>query len=192
MNAAYSRSRGSRQCMHLSQRRGARSPDRLTQHSVAKPPTTGRSSNSAGLRSSAKTLSSRRSIFLRQTVEQFIDAAALVWLAGLVGFMLWRRLAGLRLFAIAFVALVGAMVVLHDKPYYFANALPVLFAGGAVAPEEQKVARAVIWCECPLSTRGGRLFALPRRSAVGHEERFPARRLSGRCEFRKRSMAVGD
>ena len=29
-------------------------------------------------------------------------------------------------------------------------------------------------------------------TAVGHEERFPARRLSGRCGFRKRSVAVDD
>jgi hypothetical protein len=41
----------------------------------------------------------------------------------------------LRLFAIAFVALVGALVVLHGKPYYLANVFPVLFAGGAVTLE---------------------------------------------------------
>ena len=70
-----------------------------------------------------------------QTVEQFNDAAALVWLVGLVGFAFWKRFADLRLFAVAFVAFVAAMIVLHGKTYYLANALPVLIAGGAVALE---------------------------------------------------------
>lgn len=73
--------------------------------------------------------------FLWQTVEQFNDAAALVWLAGLVGFAFWKRFADLRLFAIAFVAFFAAMIVLHGKTYYLANALPVMIAGGAVALE---------------------------------------------------------
>jgi hypothetical protein len=33
-------------------------------------------------------------------------------------------------------------------------------------------------------------MADPRRSPMGHEERFPRRRLSGRCGFRKQSVAV--
>jgi len=40
-----------------------------------------------------------------------------------------------RLFAIAFVALVAALIVLHGKTYYLTNAVPVLIAGGAVALE---------------------------------------------------------
>ena len=42
------------------------------------------------------------------------------------------------------------------------------------------------------STRRARLFALPRRSAVGHEERFLSGRRSDRCGLRKRSVAVDD
>jgi hypothetical protein len=40
-----------------------------------------------------------------------------------------------------------------------------------------------------LSTRGGRLFARPRRSAAGHEERFPPTRMSAGCGFRKETIA---
>jgi len=73
--------------------------------------------------------------FLWQTIQQFNEAGAVVWLSGLVGFAVWRRFADLRLFAIAFVAFVAALITLHGKPYYLANALPVLFAGGAVVLE---------------------------------------------------------
>jgi hypothetical protein len=37
-----------------------------------------------------------------------------------------------------------------------------------------------------------RAAAQARTAGMGHEERFPARRLSGRCGFRKRSVAVDD
>jgi class 3 adenylate cyclase/predicted ATPase len=40
--------------------------------------------------------------------------------------------------------------------------------------------------------QGDRFFALPRRSAVGHEERFRPQRLRSRCGLRKRSAAVDD
>ena len=73
--------------------------------------------------------------FLWQTIQQFNEAGGVVWLSGLVGFAVWRRFADLRLFAIAFVALVAALIVLHGKTYYLANAVPVLIAGGAVALE---------------------------------------------------------
>ena len=73
--------------------------------------------------------------FLWQTIRQFNEAGAVVWLSGLVSFAIWRRFADLRLFAVAFVVLVAALIVLHGKTYYLANALPVLIAGGAVALE---------------------------------------------------------
>src|SRR5262249_5929129 len=38
-------------------------------------------------------------------------------------------------------------------------------------------------------TRGGRLVALPRRSAVGHLERFPPERLNGRCRIGQETSA---
>jgi hypothetical protein len=44
--------------------------------------------------------------------------------------------------------------------------------------------------EGPVSTQGGRFFALPRRSAVGHEERFPLPMPNGRYRFRKRSRSA--
>jgi hypothetical protein len=62
-------------------------------------------------------------------------ATAPVWLAGLIAFAAWPRFADLRLFAIAFVVLIGVMLAVHGKPYYPTGAYPVLFAGGAVALE---------------------------------------------------------
>ena len=53
--------------------------------------------------------------FLWQTIQQFNEAGGVVWLSGLVGFAVWRRFADLRLFAIAFVALVAALIVLQGK-----------------------------------------------------------------------------
>ena len=73
--------------------------------------------------------------FLRQALEQFNIGAAPVWLAGLAGFAAWRRLADLRLFAIAFIVLCAAFLLLHGKLYYLAGAMPILFAGGAVVLE---------------------------------------------------------
>ena len=81
--------------------------------------------------------------FLWQTVQQFNEAGAAVWLSGLVAFGFWQRLADLRLFAIAFAALFAAMIVMHGKVYYLANTLPVLFAGGAVALEALLTRRAL-------------------------------------------------
>jgi Dolichyl-phosphate-mannose-protein mannosyltransferase len=60
-------------------------------------------------------------------------ATAPVWLAGFGAFALWRRFADLRFIAVAYAALIAAMLLLHAKPYYPAGAYPVLFAGGAVA-----------------------------------------------------------
>lgn len=74
--------------------------------------------------------------FLWQMVQQFNEAASFVWLGGLAAFAVWRRFADLRLFAVAFVAFVAAMILLHGKVYYLANAVPTLIAGGAVALED--------------------------------------------------------
>jgi hypothetical protein len=72
-------------------------------------------------------------------------AATPVWLAGLVAFAVWRRFADLRLFAIAFAALMAAMVAMHAKPYYPAGAFPLLFAGGAVALEAFVLSAVLRW-----------------------------------------------
>ena len=102
--------------------------------------------------------------FRWQTVEQFNDAAALVWLAGLVGFAFWKQFADLRLFAIAFVAFFAAMIVLYVKTYYLANALPVLIAGGAVALEAwlaPRILRFGLTTAIVAIGLVGALFALP-------------------------------
>jgi 4-amino-4-deoxy-L-arabinose transferase-like glycosyltransferase len=66
----------------------------------------------------------------------FLNAATVpVWLTGLIAFGCWRHFADLRLFAVAFLVLVGVMIAVHAKPYYPVGAYPVLFAGGAVALE---------------------------------------------------------
>jgi hypothetical protein len=73
--------------------------------------------------------------FLLAQGKQLDWAAAPVWLAGLVAFAFWRRFADLRLFAIAFVALMAAMIAMHAKPYYPAGIYPLFFAGGGAALE---------------------------------------------------------
>jgi hypothetical protein len=73
--------------------------------------------------------------FLGAEADTLNYATAPVWLAGLAAFAVWRRFADLRLFAIAFVALIAAMIAMDAKPYYPVGAYPILFAGGAVALE---------------------------------------------------------
>ena len=73
--------------------------------------------------------------FLDVEIRELNPGTFPVWLAGLAAFAFWRRFADLRLFAIAFVALMAAMLAMHAKPYYPAGAYPILFAGGAVALE---------------------------------------------------------
>jgi 4-amino-4-deoxy-L-arabinose transferase-like glycosyltransferase len=73
--------------------------------------------------------------FLGEEIWQLNPATAPVWLAGLVALAVTRRFADLRAFAVAFVVLVGAMVVLHGKAYYPLGAYPLLFAAGGVALE---------------------------------------------------------
>jgi 4-amino-4-deoxy-L-arabinose transferase-like glycosyltransferase len=73
--------------------------------------------------------------FLAAEIDYLNNATAPVWLAGLAAFAVWRRFRDLKVFAIAFVALITAMIVMHAKPYYPAGAYPILFAGGAVALE---------------------------------------------------------
>jgi 4-amino-4-deoxy-L-arabinose transferase-like glycosyltransferase len=92
--------------------------------------------------------------FLLQVINQFNPAAAPVWIAGLVGFAFWRRLADLRLFAIAAVAIFAAFVILHGKPYYLANAMPGLFAGGAVAIEAWLIRRLRVTLAVAIAASG--------------------------------------
>lgn len=73
--------------------------------------------------------------FLLAEADTLNYATAPVWIAGFLAFAGWRRLADLRLFAIAFVVLIPMMIALHAKPYYPVGAYPILFAAGAVALE---------------------------------------------------------
>jgi 4-amino-4-deoxy-L-arabinose transferase-like glycosyltransferase len=73
--------------------------------------------------------------FLAAEIENLNPGTAPVWLIGVAAFAFWRRLADLRLFAIAFIALVAVMIAVHAKPYYPVGAYTVLFAGGATALE---------------------------------------------------------
>jgi hypothetical protein len=73
--------------------------------------------------------------FLLAEMQYLNVATAPIWVAGLIAFGVWHRFADLRLFAVAFLALFGALIAMHAKPYYAVGAYPVLFAGGAVAIE---------------------------------------------------------
>jgi hypothetical protein len=101
--------------------------------------------------------------FLWQVTDQFNPAAAPVWAAGLIGFAFWRRLADLRLFAIAAIVVFATFVTLHGKPYYLANTMPILFAGGAVALEAWLIRRLRVALTVAVAVSGivGVPFALP-------------------------------
>lgn len=81
--------------------------------------------------------------FFYAEVQTLNGATAPLWLTGLAAFAVWRRFAALRAFAVAFLLLFIAMIVLHAKPYYPVGAYPLLFAGGAVAIEAWIAARAL-------------------------------------------------
>ncbi len=85
-------------------------------------------------------------------------ATAPVWLAGLGAFAFWHRFRDLRLFAIAFVAVIAVMIGIHGKPYYPVGAYPILLAGGAVALET--------WLSWPV-VRGALAAAIVAMGLVG-------------------------
>ena len=87
-----------------------------------------------------------------------------VWIAGLVAFSVWRRFADLRVFAIAFLLVIVAMIAIRAKPYYPVGAFTVLFAGGAVAIETWLVwqsARIIFSAAIVLVGLVGAPFAVP-------------------------------
>jgi len=65
-----------------------------------------------------------------------------IWIAGLAGFAVSKRLAAGRWLSIAWVALMGMMLALHGKSYYPAAIYPMLLAGGSVVIEAFVQARA--------------------------------------------------
>jgi hypothetical protein len=91
-------------------------------------------------------------------------ATAPVWLAGFSAFALAPRFADLRLFAVAFIVLLAAMIAMHAKPYYPAGAYPVLFASGAAALESWlawRLARGALAAAIAISGVVSAPFALP-------------------------------
>jgi len=87
-----------------------------------------------------------------------------LWLAGLAAFAIWRPLADLRGVAVAFAALIAAMLALHGRDYYIAGAYPLLFAGGGVAVEAWVGSRAARWTYVSVVVLQGLVgapFALP-------------------------------
>lgn len=83
--------------------------------------------------------------FLHAQVMMLNPATAPLWVAGFAAFAAWRPLADLRWVAIAFAALVAAMLLLHGRDYYLAGAYPLLFAGGGVALEAWIALHALRW-----------------------------------------------
>ncbi len=83
--------------------------------------------------------------YLQAQAMMLNPATAPLWLAGVAGFMVWRRLADLRWVGVAYLVLIAAMLALHGRDYYSAGAYPLLFAGGAVALEAWIAARALRW-----------------------------------------------
>jgi hypothetical protein len=73
--------------------------------------------------------------YLLQQVLLIGPLAAPIWLAGLGGFALSPRLAVHRWIAIAWLALMAMMTLLHGKSYYPAGVYPILLAGGAAVIE---------------------------------------------------------
>ena len=85
--------------------------------------------------------------YLLQQILLIGPLAAPIWLAGLAGFAFSPRLAASRWIAIAWIALMTMMTLLHGKSYYPAGVYPILLAGGAVVIEagvRSSAARAAI------------------------------------------------
>ena len=73
--------------------------------------------------------------FFSEEIMLLNPAVAPVWIVGLAALAFWRQFRDLRLFALAAVALLAAMIALRAKPYYPAGVYPLLLAAGAVAIE---------------------------------------------------------
>ena len=82
-----------------------------------------------------------------------------IWIAGLIGFAMWRPLAGGRWLSIAWLVLMATMLLLHGKSYYPAAIYPILLAGGAVVIEHLIRRRAVRTAVLSATALGGALLA---------------------------------
>jgi 4-amino-4-deoxy-L-arabinose transferase-like glycosyltransferase len=73
--------------------------------------------------------------FLREQVLLVNPLTLPLWLAGLAGFLVSRRLARFRALGWIYLAVLALLLARAAKPYYLAPAYPILFAGGAVVAE---------------------------------------------------------
>ncbi len=73
--------------------------------------------------------------FLVQQVLLLHPLTAPIWIAGVIGLLLSRRLKDFRLFGWSYLISLAAFIVLKGKNYYLAPIYPVLFAAGAVVIE---------------------------------------------------------
>lgn len=129
--------------------------------------------------------------FMLAEAETLNYVTAPIWLAGLIAFAGWGRLRDLRLFAVAFVLVIAAMIAIHAKPYYPVGAYTVLFAGGGVAIEAWlpwRAARMALAAIVVAIGLVGAPFALP----ILPIERFAAyQRILGLAPHSLEANAVG-
>ena len=101
-----------------------------------------------------------------------------IWLAGLAGFAFWPPFAARRWLAVAWVALMAIMLLIHGKSYYAAAIYPILLAGGAVVIEaaiKAPAARAGIAAATVLAGAALLPFTLPILPVdrfIGYEHAF--------------------
>ena len=129
--------------------------------------------------------------FLLAEADTLNYVTAPVWVAGLSGFAFRGPLADLRLFAVAYIVLMAAMIAIHAKPYYPVGAYAVLFAGGGVAIEAWlpwRPLRAALAVAIALIGLVGAPFAMP----ILPIERFAAyQQLLGIMPHSSEANAVG-
>lgn len=83
--------------------------------------------------------------FLGQQIVFVGPVATPIWLAGLWRFSVRPPLPQLRVFPIAYAAMIPLLYVLHGKAYYLTPVYPVLLAGGALAVERWVARPAYRW-----------------------------------------------
>jgi len=84
--------------------------------------------------------------FLAQQVIQMNFLAAPLWIAGLVGLLVWKPVRAFQPLGWAYLAVLAVMLAGNSKAYYLAPAYTVLFASGAVAVEAVRpfIARTLV------------------------------------------------
>jgi hypothetical protein len=70
--------------------------------------------------------------FLSELLLEVNPASTILWIPGLAGLLLWRRLSAFRFLGVGFLLLAAVLFTSRGKPYYLAPAFPVLLAAGGV------------------------------------------------------------